>query len=71
MAFFALGKFEWANRIDYEFGNHTHRKVADRLHLSAHFGSGVFRIACERRTHGYKTAHEREPESVKKEGEKS
>lgn len=21
---FALGKFEWANRIDYEFGNHTH-----------------------------------------------
>ncbi len=22
--FFALGKFEWANRIDYEFGNHAH-----------------------------------------------
>ena len=21
---FALGKFEWANRIDYEFGNHAH-----------------------------------------------
>jgi glycosyltransferase involved in cell wall biosynthesis len=21
---FAIGKFEWANRIDYEFGNHTH-----------------------------------------------
>jgi len=20
--FFALGKFEWANRIDYEFGKH-------------------------------------------------
>jgi glycosyltransferase involved in cell wall biosynthesis len=25
MAFiFALGKFEWANRFDYEFGNHAH-----------------------------------------------
>jgi glycosyltransferase involved in cell wall biosynthesis len=22
--FFALGKFEWANRIDYEFGSHKH-----------------------------------------------
>jgi len=22
--FFALGKFEWTNRIDYEFGNHAH-----------------------------------------------
>ena len=22
--FFALGKFEWANRMDYEFGNHAH-----------------------------------------------
>lgn len=22
--FFALGKFEWANRVDYEFGNHAH-----------------------------------------------
>ncbi len=22
--FFALGKFEWANRFDYEFGDHTH-----------------------------------------------
>ena len=22
--FFALGKYEWANRIDYEFGNHVH-----------------------------------------------
>lgn len=22
--FFALGKFEWANRIDYEFGTHDH-----------------------------------------------
>ena len=21
---FALGKFEWANRLDYEFGNHAH-----------------------------------------------
>ena len=21
---FALGKFEWANRVDYEFGNHAH-----------------------------------------------
>jgi hypothetical protein len=22
--FFALGKFEWPSRIDYEFGNHAH-----------------------------------------------
>ncbi len=22
--FFALGKFGWANRIDYEFGGHEH-----------------------------------------------
>jgi hypothetical protein len=22
--FFAIGKFEWANLMDYEFGNHTH-----------------------------------------------
>ena len=21
--FFALGKFEWANRVEYEFGKHT------------------------------------------------
>ena len=25
---FALGKFEWANRFDYEFGNHTHEAHA-------------------------------------------
>jgi hypothetical protein len=24
--FFALGKFSWANRIDYEFGGHGHKE---------------------------------------------
>jgi hypothetical protein len=24
--FFALGKFRWVNRIDYEFGGHEHRR---------------------------------------------
>lgn len=31
---FALGKFEWANRFDYEFGNHAPSERGEARHVS-------------------------------------